>query len=369
MLVALALVPGLTGCGSGSPPAQQGGPPPASVEIVTLTAKPIEQATEFVGTIRSRRSTTIQPQAEGFVTAILVRSGDRVSAGTPLFEIDATLQQAAVASLESVRAARVADAAFARQQAERAAKLLSVGAISQQEHDQAVTQQKTAEAQLRAVEEQIRQQRAELAFHRVVAPTEGVVGDVPVRVGDRVTRGTVLTTLDDNTGLEVYLNVPVQEAPRLKVGVPVQILNEAGETVRTERVSFIAPSVNDDTQTVLVKAPLEGRPGQFRTDQFVRARVVFSVAPGLTVPIVAVNRINGVYFAFVAEPGPGGGLVARQRQVTIGPIVGNDYVLVGGLAAGARLIVSGIQKIGDEAPVVAAPPAPPAPGAGRGTTR
>ena len=365
------LAPVVAACGQ-APAAQQGGErPPVPVEIVTLVAKPLEQTGEFVGTIKSRRSTTIQPQAEGFLTAILVKSGDRVRAGTPLFEIDATTQQAAVASLESVRAAREAEAVWARQQADRAKKLLSAGAGSQQEYDQAMAQQKAAEAQLRAVDEQIRQQRSELAFHRVTAPAEGAVGDIPVRVGDRVTRSTVLTTVDDNSGLEVYINVPVQEAPKLKVGLPVQLMNETGAVLLTERVSFVSPTVNDDTQTVLVKTPLEGRPGQFRGDQFVRTRIVWSVTPGLTAPIIALNRINGVYFAFVAQPGERGGLVARQRQVTVGSVLGNDYIVLGGLAVGDRLIVTGIQKIGDGVPVVAAPPAGSAPGGpagGRGGT-
>jgi RND family efflux transporter MFP subunit len=284
------------------------------VEIVTLAPRPLEQTSEFVGTVKSRRSSTVQPQAEGFLTAILVKSGDRVQPGTALFEVDATTQQALVASLESVRAAREADAIFARQQAERLKKLLEVGAESQQSYDQAVAQQKAAEAQVRSVEQQIKQQRAELAFHRVTAATDGIVGDVPVRLGDRVTRSTVLTTIGDNTGLELYLNVPVRDAPRLKPGLEVRLLSEAGEVAAIERVNFVAPSVNDDTQTVLIKTPITARQHAFRADQFVRARVVWSEAPGLTVPIVSLNRISGVYFAFVAEAGPSGGLVARQRS-------------------------------------------------------
>ena len=77
-----------------------------------------------MGTIKSLHSITIQPQAEGFLTRIAVKSGDRVTPGTLLFEIDAASQQAAVAALESTRAAREADAAYARQQAQRAQTLL-----------------------------------------------------------------------------------------------------------------------------------------------------------------------------------------------------------------------------------------------------
>jgi RND family efflux transporter MFP subunit len=326
------------------------------VEMITLAEKPIEQSAEFVGTIKSRRSTTIQPQAEGYLLRIFVKSGDRVTAGTPLFEIDAGPLQAAIAALESQRAARDADAKLARQDAERAKRLLAAGAVSQQEFDQAAARLQAAEAQLKAAEEQVRQQRTELAYSSVAAPAPGVVGDIPVRQGDRVTRQTVLTTVEDNSNLEVYVNVPVQEAGRLKVGLPVRIVDDQGETIATEKISFIAPSVDDNTQTVLVKTALAARGSMFRTDQFVRARIVFGNTPGLTIPVVSVNRINGVFFAFVAEPGPGGALVAKQRAVRVGSVLGNDYVVLGGLKPGDRLVTSGIQKIGDGVPVQTLPP-------------
>jgi RND family efflux transporter MFP subunit len=338
------------------------------VEVLTLAEKPVEQSAEFVGTIKSRRSTTIQPQAEGFLTSILVKSGDRVAPGAPLFEIDSASQRALVASLQSTRAAREADAAFARQQAQRAKSLLDVGAMSQQELEQAQTQQKTAEAQLEAVDAQIRQQQTELAYYRVVAPTAGVVGDIPVRQGDRVTRATALTTIDDVGSLEVYVGVPVQQASSLRVGLPVRILDDSGAVIADEKISFVAPSVDDATQTVLIKTPLDSRRGHFRTEQFVRAQVVFNTTPGLTMPVVAATRINGQYFAFVAEKGAQG-TVARQHAVTIGSTVGNEYVVLSGLKAGDQLIVSGVQKIADGAPVTAMPArggGPPAPGGDAG---
>jgi multidrug efflux pump subunit AcrA (membrane-fusion protein) len=143
-------------------------------------------------------------------------------------------------------------------------------------------------------------------------------------------------------------------------------MDEAGSVVDTEKIGFISPTVNDDTQTVLVKTPIAGSGAIFRTDQLVRVRLVWSVQPTITAPLTSLNRISGVYFAFVAEAGQGGGLVARQREVTVGPIVGNDYVVLKGLAAGDRQIVSGIQKIADGAPVQDAPPGAPPAGGSRG---
>jgi RND family efflux transporter MFP subunit len=306
----------------------------------------------------------VQPQVEGFVTRILVRSGDRVRPGAPLMDIDAGMQRAAVANLESQRASRQADVQYARQQAARMKTLLEAGAASQAEMEQAQTALQTTEAQLKAVEAQIREQRVALAYHRVTAPVAGIVGDVPVRVGDSVTKSTVLTTIDQNAGLEVYVNVPVQEATNLRVGLPVQIVDDRGQLLTTTKVSFVSPSVDNGTQSVLAKAVLE-QAGPFRTEQFVRARIVWTRAPALRVPLVALNRINGQFFAYVAEAGEGGTTVARQRAVEPGALVGNDYVMKSGLKPGEMLIVSGVQKIRDGAPVTVGTPTP-APASGKG---
>jgi RND family efflux transporter MFP subunit len=320
------------------------------VEVVTLAERPVEQSTEFVGTVKSRRSTTVQPQVEGFVTRILVKSGARVAPGTALLEIDPRMQEAAVATLESMLAVRKADLQQARQQATRMKTLLEAGASSQAEMEEAETALATAEAQAKATEAQLREQRVALGYHLVSAPTAGTVGDIPVRVGDRVTKTTLLTTIDESAGLELYISVPVQEAAKLRVGLPVRLVDDQGSVLATEQLSYVSASVEGATQSVLAKATLE-KAGGLRTEQIVRARIVWSEAPSLTIPIVALNRVGGQFFAYVAESGEGGATVARQRAVEPGPVVGNDYVVKSGLKPGDRLIVSGVQKIGDGAPV------------------
>ena len=336
-----------------------GAPPPMPVEIVTLAAKPVEQTTEFVASLKSRRSSTIQPEVEGPLMNIAVRSGQQVSQGTLLFEIDAAPQQAALASLQSMRPSRESDIEFARQQVIRNRTLLIAGAISQREVEQFEAQLRTAEAQLKALDEQIKQQRSQLAYYRVTAPIAGTVGDIQVNVGDRVTRTTVLTTVDENDTLEVYINVPVPQAPQLKLGLPVRLVDDRGQILATNRITFISPNVDTSTQSVLAKAQLlEGR-GQFRSEQFVRARIVWTTAPGLTIPVTAVSRINAQFFAFVAEKNEKG-MQAKQKPVQLGEIIGNDYVVQSGLTPGEQLIVSGLQKIRDGAPVMSASARPEA---------
>jgi RND family efflux transporter MFP subunit len=363
----IALAPLSLACGgnggaeAGAPGGPGGGMPPMPVETLTLAAKPVEQTSEFVASLKSRRSSTIQPEVEGFITRIAVRSGQNVNQGAVLFEIDSAPEQAALASLQSMRPMRESEVEFARQQVQRNKTLLNAGAISQREVEQFESQLRSAEAQLKALDEQLRQQRSQLSYYRVTSPNAGTVGDIPVNVGDRVTRSTVMTTVDENDVLEVYINVPVQQATQLKVGLPVRLVDDRGQVLATNRLSFVSPSVDNATQSVLAKAQLVDGRGQFRSDQFVRARIVWSEAPGLTLPVTAVVRINAQYFAFVAEKADAG-MVAKQKPVQLGEIIGNDYVVQGGLQPGEQLIVGGLQKIRDGAPVMPAPPggAPPA---------
>jgi RND family efflux transporter MFP subunit len=351
-LVAVMTAALTAACGGGGEPAggaAGGAPPPTGVKTITLAERPITEASEFVGTVQSLGSTTIQPQAEGRITRIVVKSGDRVKAGALLAQIDPDKQQAAGATLEASRAGREADVAYARQQLDRAKTLFEAGAVSRQELDQAETLFKTATAQLEALNAQIREWKVELSYYRLTAPTDGVVGDIPVRVGDRVTTSTVVTTIDQNRGLEAHVQVPVEQATRLQRGLPMEILDGAGKPIVRGTVSFIAPRAEDATQSVLVKSVIPpGTP--VRVLQYVRARLVWSTAPGLAVPIVAVTRVTGAYFCFVAEP-KDQGFVARQRAIQVGDVVGDDYVVRSGLKAGDRVIVSGIQKLGDGVPV------------------
>ena len=324
--------------------------PPTDVKTITLATRPVARTSEFIATIRSLQSTTIQPQVEGFVRRIFVRSGDRVRAGQSLVQIDPEKQQASVTTWESTRAAREADVAYAKQQLDRMQTLHSAGAVSRAELEQAETAYKTAQAQLNAIQSQIRESQVELQYYRVTAPMSGVVGDIPIREGDRVTPSTLITTIDAGQGLEVYVNVPLERAVDLRTGLPLELLDSNGEVVATNPITFVAPRADDATQSVLVKATLRKAPPTLRVMQYVRARIVWSTEPALAVPVVAVNRVSGQYFVFVAEQGQQG-FVARQKPVTVGQVVGEDYVVHNGLRAGERVIVSNIQKIGDGAPV------------------
>jgi RND family efflux transporter MFP subunit len=320
------------------------------VATAVLAKKPLQDASEFIATVRSLRSSTVQPEVDGVVTRIFVKSGDRVRLGAPLVQIKPDKQQAAVRSSEANRAGVEADVQYWRQQVKRLEALVTAGAISRQEFDQAQNSLRTAESRLEALNAQVNEQQVELQYYRVSAPQAGVVGDITIRPGDRVTSSTEITTIDENSALEVYIQVPLDRTPELRVGLPVEILDGEGKVAATNPITFVAPRVDDATQTVLVKSALRDAPPAIRTQQFVRSRIVWRAIEALTVPITAVTRINGKYFCYVVEKTEKGS-VARQRPIEVGDLIGNDYVVTSGLAAGDQLVVSGIQKIGDGAPV------------------
>jgi RND family efflux transporter MFP subunit len=351
-LTATAIVLTVTACGRGGAAPAAGAPafPPAAVSVITLKPKPVERASEFIATLRSLRSSTIQPEVAGSVTRIFVKAGDRVRQGTPLVQIDPDRQQAAVQSTEANRSGADADVQYWRQQVTRLQALVTAGAISRQEFEQAQNSLKTAEAKLATIDAQVSQDRVQLRYFRVVSPQDGIVGDIAIRPGDRVTDSTVITTVDENSSLEAYIQVPLDRAPDLRVGLPVQLLDSDGKVAAVNPVSFVAPRVDESTQSVLVKSLLKIAPPQMRSQQFIRAKILWSTADGLTVPVVAISRVSGQYFCFVVET-KGDGLVARQRPVQVGDIIGDDYLVAGGLKAGDRVVTSGIQKLADGAPI------------------
>jgi RND family efflux transporter MFP subunit len=340
-----------TACGgssaSGAPP--QGGGMPVKVEVAHSV--PLRDTTDYVATLKSRDSAVIMPEVEGRITEIRVHSGEHVAAGAVLLEIDPSKQQATVNSQEHNRAAQEASLQYARQQYDRTKGLADAGVVSKQDLDQARSARDAADAQLHSLDAQVQEQRVQLHYYRVVAPWAGIVGDVPVRVGDRVITSTVLTTVDKPGSLEAYIYVPIERAGDIKMNLPVQIVDSEGKSIADSRVSFISPEVDNTTQGVLVKATIANHSDKLRTDQFIRARVVWGTRQGPIVPVLAVSRIGGQYFAFIAED-QNGKIVAHQKPLRVGEMVGNDYVVLDGVKNGDKVIVSGTQFLVDGMPVI-----------------
>jgi len=350
MLIALGMIAAASGCQKSSAGGALGDSPAMPVQVRIAPSVKIPDTTEYLSILKSRHSAAINPQVEGQITKILVKSGDHVTAGTPLLQIDPLKQEATVSSQEASRAAQEANLRYAKISLERAQKLFAAGVISKQELDNAQTAYDAAEAQLKALEEQVKQQKVELHYYSVSSPMDGIVGDVPVHVGDRVTVATLLTTVDEPGALEAYIYVPAERARNLRLGLPVRLFESGGSVVSETRITFVSPQVDTDTQTVLAKAIVENPQSKVRIAQQVRAQITWGIHDGPVIPVLAVQRINGQFFAFVAM-NEGKGTVARQRLVKVGDTTGNDFVVLDGLKPGEHLIVSGTQFLQDGMPV------------------
>ena len=257
---------------------------------------------------------------------------------------------------------------------------MAQGAQSQQELDIIIRDRDAAVANLAAAEEQIQANKASLAQanadlarseanadairedlldRTVIAPIAGIVGDIPVKLGDYVTEADVLTTITQNQTLEVELSVPAGEVDQLEVGLPVEVSKFGeDEPIATGSISFISPQTNVDSQLTLAKARFSNSTGRLRDAQRVEARVIWDQRPGVLIPTEAVSRLAGQTFVFVVEAeeqAESGEIqqVARQKIVRLGDIQGNSYQVLEGLEPGEMLIVTGILNLVDGVPITA----------------
>lgn len=370
------------------------GMPPSPVVVAPVEKSMVRFTDSFVGTVKARRSVIIHSQVEGCITNIYVQSGDVVKKGAPLFEVDIAKQKEALASklatreslldekataqerlksLLAERQARVSNLDFMKSQYERYRGLKAEGAVAQESVDQYFNQLKGAEADLASSDAQIKGQEAlirkaekmlkesqfqakqeevQLSRHTAQAPFDGVVGDVPVRLGQYVDTSSELTTIDQNHPLEVYVYVPADQVHKLKLGLPIELLDVAGKLIGSCPITFISPEVGRDDQVVLVKGLFDNPQDKLRSNQQITARLIWQRAERALVPTTSIMHISGQDFVFVARPAEKGGFVARQLPVSLGDIQNNCYVVLSGLKDDDKVVVSDVQRLFEGAPVV-----------------
>ena len=405
VLAALLLIGGVSGIAwkllnpEKPTPAVANAPPPGvKVKLSPVQTGTVEDSTEYIASLESRRSVNLQPRIQGQVSQIFVKSGDLVTSGTAILQIDSQQQQAALSSLsaagrgsqaqlENVRAtlkslqaerlANIADVRLNQQDYNRYSELAAQGAVSRQTQDLYANKLATAKAQLGAIDSRIqaqiatisqvekslvqadaniKQQQIQLQYYTITAPFTGTVGDIPVKVGDFVNTSTPLATITQNRPLDVKIPVPLEKGTQLRPGLPVELINAQGKIIGNSSIFFISPNITNNSQSILVKALYNNDNGQLRADQLIRAKVIWNQRSGVLVPTTAISRIAGETFVFVAETGksPQGvsQLIAKQKQVKLGNIKGNDYQVIEGLQRDEKLIISGIQNLRDGLPII-----------------
>ena len=348
VLVGLAAV----GCQKkAAAPAAGAGMQGMPVQTVAVTMSPVPQSSEYVATIKSRRSATLQPQVDGRLTDIRVRSGDHVKAGQPMMSIDPLHQQSSVDSARATERQKKALYDYNTVEIERQRKLFEAGITSRDVFEQAQQAFDNTKADYESAVALRKTQEEQLAYYSIRAPFDGVVGDIPVHVGDYVSSTTMLTTVDENKDLEAYIYVPTERATQVRLGLDVDLLDTNGKLLEKSRIDFLSPQVDSMLQGILVKAPVHATPEILRNAQMVKAQVIWSTTPMAVVPVLAVTRQGGQSFVYVAHQ-QGGHWMAQQTSVTLGDTVGNSYSISSGLNPGDKVIVSSTQFLVNGMPVM-----------------
>jgi RND family efflux transporter MFP subunit len=401
-LVALLLLGGATSIvwrlltpQNSAPSIANGQPQGVRVKISTVQSGIIEESSDFIASLKSQRSVTLQPRIQGQVTQILVKSGDSVPEGAAIIQVDRTPQaaialnkivppaflmqlanaRATLKSLEAERPSYVANVQLYQQNYEKFVSLAQQGAVSRQSSNQFANRLAIAKTSLDAIDSRIQAQRSnilqaekslqqanvntqtqQLQSDKITAPLSGTVGNIAVKVGDLVNTSTQLVNITQNRPLEVNISVPLQQGPQLRKGMPVEVMNTQGEKLGRSRVFFIAPNASNETQGILIKALFDNPNGQLRADQLLRARVFWNQRPGILIPTTAMTRIGGDTFVYVVEtetsPQGVSQQVARQRRVKLGEIKGNNYQVLEGLQPEDKVIISGLLNLRDGVAIV-----------------
>ena len=333
LLLAIVLwwgIPGLSsvetpGPGHGAPPRAAAGPAPVVVTAVSMASN--AAVIEAVGTGEAAKAVTLYPEAAGQVTEILFEAGDRVEQGKPLLRLDADDEELAV----ELARVRLQDA---RQQLARYENTAPSGAVSKSEVDQARTALSAARIELA---------QAELALRKrtLKAPFDGVISIPDVEVGDRVTTGTAISTLDDRSTLLVDFEVPEAFAQGVARGDPIQVSSWALPGGRCEAVvDSLARRIGAQTRTLRVRARIDNDNDRLRTGMSFNIRLPLQGERFPSVPSIAVQwDRRGAYVWRVAD--------GAAERVEVQVLKREDeWILVDApLSPGDDIVVEGVQRL------------------------
>jgi membrane fusion protein (multidrug efflux system) len=374
-----ALLLALAACSKDAPVA----PPPPEVEVAAVRTGPIDNIIALPGRVQAVRTAEVRARVTGIVARRLYEEGSDVRAGQPLFAIDPRELQANLSSYQAQLQRAEATARNARQDVDRYRPLLTDQAISKQEYDAAVARLSQAEADVLQARAQVETSRLNLGYATVTAPISGRARRANVTEGALVSapEGTLMTVVEQIN--PVYVNFSQSSSELLAIRrdiasgaltVPgigrtrVELELEDGSTFAQIGVlEFLDLSIDEASGVAALRAEFPNPGAVLLPGQFVRARVFAGTrSDAILVPQRAV------------QIGPRGGNVmvvnakgmAEPRPVQLGDLRGSEWVVRGGLKAGEKVIVSGLQKVRPGAPVRIAGPKPaaapaPAPAGGK----
>ncbi|MDX2052711.1 MAG: efflux RND transporter periplasmic adaptor subunit [Polyangiaceae bacterium] len=317
--------------------AAKSGPPPEVVGTSVAQRQDWATSIEAVGSVEAGRGVTISNESPGVVTAIRFESGAQVKTGDILVELDSSVERAQLASATAQR--QLSDSTLNRTRA-----LVSASAVASSQLDSAESSVKTSAAEVAALQ-------AQIAKKVVRAPFSGKLGIRTVNLGQYLSPGTPLTTLQSTNDEYVDFTVPQQRLPELSLGLPV-VFTVTGENSLTldGTVAAIDPSIDPNTRSVKVRATALDKAEQLRPGMFVNVKVLLAKARNLvTVPVTAMVYAPYGNSLFVVEdkttPDGKPGKAARQQFVRSSEVRGDFVAIEEGLKGGETVVTAGAFKL------------------------
>jgi membrane fusion protein (multidrug efflux system) len=307
-------------------------PPPVTIAASDARLEVWDETLNAVGTIASVRGVELTSETSGEITRILFESGDQVAAGDLLVVLNDEVERASYRN--QTAALELAEILF-----ERDRVLFERNSIPRTQFDRTSADLDRARAQVAETE-------ARLANKRIEAPFAGTIGLSRVDVGDYVSPGTVIATLQDHTELEIDFTVPARHAPKLRPGLKVDVRVDAyPDRTFAAVLAAVDARIDPNTRNVTLRARLEEveglLPGMFAVldvDLGERREVV-------TVPETAMTYALQGNTVFVIEATEGGALTATARVVRAGKVRDGRVAVLSGLEPGERVVSVGQNKL------------------------
>jgi membrane fusion protein (multidrug efflux system) len=328
------------------------GPQPAiSVSAAVSEERPWQSRLPAIGTLKAFQGVDLTSEVQGTVKEVLFQSGEKVTVGQPLLQLDSEVERAILATAEAVRA-------LARVEYERGKKIAGKQAISKSEFDR-------LNAELLKAEASVSQLKAELDKKRILAPFAGTIGIRQVDTGAYLSPGTHFATLQDLSRLYVDFFLPEQDYPQLAIGQRVRLSVAAypGE-VFTGEISALNPKVEENTRNVQIRATLPNPDNKLLPGMFANLEVLLpGEKPQVVVPETAITYTlygNSVYVIGEKKDDKGAvekddkgraQLVVERRFVETGERRDGVVLVLKGLKAGERVVTAGQLKLDNGAHV------------------
>ena len=320
--------------GAGAPPAM----PPMPVDVDTARVRPIVDAVRATGRIEAVQAVELRPDEQGRITGLLFREGQLVARGAPLVRIDDALLRAQLERAD-------ADRDLARQQLVRIRSLREQNAATPADLERVEAAARSANAAVSLLQLQI-------ARSIVRAPFAGIVGQRFVSVGDYVTTGTSLLTLQTVDPQRAVIEIPERHAASLRQGQNVEftVAAEPGRTF-VARVDFIDPVVDATSRTIQVKGLAPNRDRLLKPGMFIEARLATATrANAVVIPEDAVQPLRTANIAWVVDKGK-----ASRRVVQLGVRSQGFVEVTSGVSAGEIVVVGGLERMGEGMPLAGKP--------------